>query len=125
MPRKLALSCTLIPRLHLRMLTMTSSQRQTTLDGSVTHQPRVPPFSSQGLIDHLVELIVSEDEAFYLLDKPAFRQLLHYLRPTLASRDIPHHTKIREEVLHRAVKAESNLKATLQVRSTFHFHVKC
>src|SRR6266705_4591843 len=103
---------------------ITASQHQATLDGSFTRQPRVAPFSSQGLIDHLVELVVSEDEAFHLLDKPAFRQLLHYLRPTLASRDIPHHTKIREEVLHRAVKAESNLKATLQVRSTFSFRVK-
>ncbi len=104
---------------------MTSSQRQTTLDGSVTHQPRVPPFSSQGLIDHLVELIVSEDEAFYLLDKPAFRQLLQYLRPTLPSKDIPHRTKMREEVVTRAVQAECSVKETLQVRSTLVCHVKC
>ncbi len=107
------------------MLTMTSSQRQTTLDGSITHQPRVPPFSSRGLIDHLVELIVSEDEAFYLLDKPAFCQLLQYLRPTLPSKDIPHRTKMREEVVTRAVQAECSVKETLQVRSTLVCHVKC
>jgi hypothetical protein len=107
---------------------ITASQRQATLDGSFTRQPRSPriaPFSSRGLIDHLVELVVSEDEAFNLVEKPAFRQLLHYLRPGLASSDIPHRTKLREEVLQRAVQAESNLKARLQVCLTFSFRVKC
>ena len=93
----------------------TPSQRQTTLDGSFTRQPCVAPFSSQGMVDHLVQLIVTEDEAFYLLEKPAFRQLLLYLQPTLTDRDIPHCTKIREEVLTRSVQAKSNVKATLQV----------
>ena len=93
----------------------TPSQHQTTLDGSFTRQPHVAPFSSQGMVDHLVQLIVTEDEAFYLLEKPAFWQLLLYLRPTLTDRDIPHCTKIREEVLTCSVQAKSNVKATLQV----------
>jgi len=107
------------------MLMMTSSRRQTTLDGSFTHQPRIPPFSSRGLMDHLVELIVSEDEAFYLLEKPVFRQLLQYLRPTLPSKDIPHRTKIRGEVVTRAVQAEHNVKEALQVCATLVCYVKC
>lgn len=97
----------------------TASNRQTTLDGAVTSQPRVAPFSMRGLIDHIVELVVSEDDAFYLLDKPPFRQLIHYLRPTLLTKDIPHRTKIREEILARAVEAKSKLKSTLQVRHVF------
>jgi len=97
---------------------MTPSQRQTTLDGSLTHQPHVPPFTSKGLIDYLVQLIVTEDEAFLLLDKPAFRDLLTFLRPALNDRDIPHHTKIHEETLKRAVQGESNIKASLQVCSS-------
>lgn len=100
---------------------MTASQRQTTLDGSITYQPRVPPFSSKGLIDYLVQLVVTEDEAFLLLDKPAFRDLLIYLRPALNDRDIPHRTKIREETLERAVQGESNVKAALQVCSKLTF----
>jgi hypothetical protein len=84
--------------LYFPTLTITR-QRQTTLDGSFTRQPRVPPFSTQGLIDHLVELIVSEDNAFHLLDKPAFRQLLHYLRPTLLSKDIPTAPKFVQKFL--------------------------
>jgi hypothetical protein len=101
------------------MLTTTASNRQTTLDGVVTSQPRVAPFSTRGLIDHLVQLVVSEDDAFYLLDKSAFRQLIHYLRPTLSTKEIPHRTKIREEILARAAQAKSKLKATLQVRHVF------
>jgi len=97
---------------------MTASQRQTTLD-TFTTQKAAAPFSTRGLKDHLVQLIVTEDEAFHLLDKPAFRQLIHYLRPTLPDKEIPHRTKIREEVLARAVEAESKLKASLQVRGTF------
>lgn len=98
---------------------MTSSNRQSTLDGMLMNQPCVAPFSIRGLIDHVVELVVSDDDAFYLLDKPAFRKLLQYLRPSLAMKDIPHRTKIREEALARAVQAESKLKATLQVRHMF------
>ena len=100
------------------MLMMTSSQRQTTLD-SFTTQKAAAPFSTQGLKDHLVQLIVTEDKAFHLLDKPVFRQLIHYLCPTLPNKEIPHRTKIREEVLIRTVEAEYKLKASLQVRRTF------
>ena len=101
------------------MLTTTTSNRQSTLDGVVTSQPRATPFSARGLIDHLVQLVVTEDDAFYLLDKSAFRQLIHYLRPTLSTKEIPHRTKIREEILARAAQAKSKLKATLQVCHVF------
>ena len=107
------------------MLIMTASGRQSTLDGVVKTQPRIAPFSTRGLVDHLVELIVSEDEAFQLLDRLAFRRLIHYLRPALAIKDIPHRTKIREEVLARAVQAKLRLKAVLQVHYLFVCLVKC
>jgi len=106
------------------MLMITSSQHQMTLDGSITHQPRVPPFSSQGLIDHLVELIVSKDEAFYFVDKPAFCRLLYYLHPSLKDKEIPHCTKIREEVMTCATQGEYNVKEALQVCSTLVRHVE-
>lgn len=101
------------------MLIMTGRSCQSTLDGAVMSQPHVAPFSAQGLTDHLVELIVSEDDAFYLLDKPAFHQLIHYLCPNLSTKDIPHHTKIHKEVLACAVLAKSKLIKTLQVCYTF------
>jgi len=107
------------------MLIMTARDSQSTLDGVVTSQPHVAPFSTRGLIDHLVELIISEDDAFYLLNKPVFRQLVHYLHPNLAIKDIPHRTRMREEVLACAVQAKSKLKATLQVCYAFFCHVMC
>ena len=48
-----------------------TSQCQTTLKASISHQPCVPPFSTQGLIDYIIELVISEDDAFQLLDRPA------------------------------------------------------
>ena len=35
---------------------------QGSLDDIVTHQPRAPPFSTDGLLDYLVELVVCEDK---------------------------------------------------------------
>ena len=111
-----ALDCAFIYFLYLLILT-TNSQRQTTLEGSISRQPRVPPFSTHGFIDYIVELVVSEDNAFQLLDRESFRQLLHYLRPKLRSQDIPHHTKIREVILEHAKQAEDRVKVVLQVCS--------
>ena len=38
---------------------------QGTLDGNVVVQPRVPPFTSAGLLDYIVELVVCEDEVCF------------------------------------------------------------
>jgi len=104
------------------MLMITSSQHQTTLDGTFPTQQRVAPFSKRGLIDHLVELVVTEDEAFQLLDKPAFRHLLYYLQPTLPNGGIPHRMKIHDEILAHTVQAKAKVKAILQVCLTFACH---
>jgi len=106
------------------MFTMTASQHQTTLDGKFTSQKCVALFSIQGLINHLVELVVSEDDVFLLLDKPVFWQLIQYLCPSLPEQDIPHRTKIHEEVLAHAVQAESRVKIALQVCLVFVCQVK-
>jgi len=38
---------------------------QGTLNGNVVVQPRVPPFTSAGLLDYIVELVVCEDEVCF------------------------------------------------------------
>lgn len=73
----------------------------------------------QGLLDHLIELVVSEDHAFKILDRPTFRRLLLYIRPSLQDRDIPHRTKLRQLILERAKDAEDKVKAVLGVRFIF------
>ncbi|KAF8228256.1 hypothetical protein L208DRAFT_1379438 [Tricholoma matsutake] len=45
---------------------------QGSLDGIVNQQPHPPTFSTAGLLNYIIELIVEEDEAFQLVDKGAF-----------------------------------------------------
>jgi hypothetical protein len=35
--------------------------KQGTLDGAVTREPRMPVFSTDGLLDYVIELVVSKD----------------------------------------------------------------
>lgn len=86
---------------------------QGSLDGIVNRQPRPPTFSTAGLLDYIIELIVEEDEAFQLVDKGAFRRLLMYTRPSLSERDIPHRTKVQQEILLRARGAEVKVSEAL------------
>ena len=41
-----------------------SLSRQGTLDGTVVVQSHVLPFTTTGLLDYIVELVVCEDEVF-------------------------------------------------------------
>jgi hypothetical protein len=38
-----------------------STMKQGTLDGAITREPRMPLFSTDGLLDYVIELVVSED----------------------------------------------------------------
>jgi hypothetical protein len=38
-----------------------SKKKQGTLDGTVTHEPRMPVFTTNGMLDYIIELVVSED----------------------------------------------------------------
>ncbi|KAG2036562.1 hypothetical protein BDR03DRAFT_1011522 [Suillus americanus] len=69
-----------------------TNEAQKMLDASFT--PGIPEFTKTGLMDYIVELIVSEDKAFQLVDKGPFRRLLQYLRPSLSDRDILHRTGV-------------------------------
>lgn len=86
---------------------------QGSLDGIVIRQPRPPTFSTAGLLDYIIELIVEEDEAFRLVDNGAFRRLLMYTRPSLSEKDIPHRTKVHKEILLRARAAEVKVREAL------------
>lgn len=41
---------------------MLCSEQQSILDDVVTKQPHTPPFTSAGLLDYIVELVVFEDD---------------------------------------------------------------
>jgi hypothetical protein len=64
----------------------------------------------------LRRLYLTTIQAFLLVEKAPFRQLLTYLRPSLTDKDIPHRTKLREEILEQAKAVEESMKEKLQVR---------
>ncbi|KAG2047002.1 hypothetical protein BDR06DRAFT_1014256 [Suillus hirtellus] len=99
-----------------------SLSRQSTLDGSLA--PKVPMFTKAGLLEYIMELIVTEDEALQLIDKPAFCNLLCYICPAIAESDMPHRTKLMETVKAHAVQVvniihECLAKVDSQVLMTF------
>lgn len=51
-----------------------------------------------------------------LVEKSPFRRLLLYTRPSLGEKDIPHRTKMREEILKRKDVVEERLREKLKVR---------
>lgn len=67
------------PRVLAKTESSVSIERQGTLDNSISRTPRLPAFTTDGLLDYIVELVVSQDEAFQLVDKEQFRRLLTYL----------------------------------------------
>lgn len=84
------------------------------LDSAIVREPRPPQFTTAGLLDYIVELIVAEDEAFLLVDKGSFCHLLTYTRPDMSDADIPHRDKIWEEIMKCAKNVESQIRECLQ-----------
>jgi hypothetical protein len=81
-------------------------------------------FTKAGLLEYIMELIVTEDEALQLVNKPAFRNLLRYVCPALAESDVPHRMKLMETVKARAVQVVNVIRERLakvdsQVSMTF------
>jgi hypothetical protein len=58
-------------------------------------------------------------QAFQLVDKQPFCRLLQYLRPSLSERDIPHRTKIHDEILDHSKLGLSQVLETIAVRRSF------
>ncbi|KAG1900995.1 uncharacterized protein F5891DRAFT_1188091 [Suillus fuscotomentosus] len=71
-------------------------ETQMTLDASLVLRP--PAFTKDSLLEYIMELIVTEDKAIQLIDKPAFRCLLQYARPSLTEKDILHCTKLTDTI---------------------------
>jgi hypothetical protein len=107
----------------MRYYSLDLCRNQRTLDGFVTQQPAAPVFSSAGLLDHIVEMIVKQDDmslysiirfnkckpapkALQLVEHQPFRCLLKYCCPSLKDSDVPHHRKIQKEIMERAKDVE-------------------
>lgn len=55
-------------------------------------------------------------KAFILVDRPAFRDTLKYMRPATRDEDIPHRTKIRDEVMVKEARLVQILVDLFKVR---------
>ncbi|KAG1812887.1 uncharacterized protein BJ212DRAFT_1482953 [Suillus subaureus] len=88
---------------------------QKTLDSTVVKEHRAPAFTTAGLLDYIVELIVAKDEAFQLVDKGAFQQLLTYTHPGLSEKYIPCHHKIGWFTADNAMNNDLALKTFAKV----------
>ena len=90
-------------------------------------------FRSDGLLDHVLALVVCEDkvsfkngcmemysqhshsQAFQLVDKPEFRQLLQYQHPETKENVIPHRTKC-QVILKAAYLLRNVMPSTWQLK---------
>jgi hypothetical protein len=104
------------PHPHALLKGFDSDRSQGSLDSIITREPKRPHFTTRGLLDYIVQLIVCEDEAFRLIDQGTFRQMLKYCRPNLTDKDIPHRNTVQAEIMHRAHVTEENVRKTVKVR---------
>jgi hypothetical protein len=58
------------PRALMRDVTDDNLNQQPTLDGAFPHQPKIPVFTTDGLLDYMVELIVCEDKVHLWIVDP-------------------------------------------------------
>ena len=114
---------------------MLRSLHQSSLDDVIIHEPKQLLFTTAGLMDHLIELIVCEDEvgflfnriknpycysgsptskAFHLVDQGTFHHLLRFCHPSLMEKDIPHRKTVRAEILQHASLSEERVHEKLK-----------
>ncbi|KAF8834092.1 hypothetical protein BDN67DRAFT_1016868 [Paxillus ammoniavirescens] len=80
-----------LPPRHSEALSMNSA--------NPSDHPLIPPFSLEQLHDHLVAFIVADDQSLNVVECKEFRQLLLLLHQDLKDSQIPHRTKIREDII--------------------------
>jgi hypothetical protein len=69
------------------------------------------------MTDFIISWLIIVTQPFRIVDKEKFRVLLKYQRPATKESDIPHRTKLRDEVILKANEAIERLKE--------HFKASC
>ncbi|KAH9168616.1 hypothetical protein EDB89DRAFT_1909195 [Lactarius sanguifluus] len=77
---------------------------QVNLDGFMQ---RIPTWSKQGLMEHVIQFVVEDNQLFLVVEKLSFCNMLRYLHPNMKDLDIPHRTKLQDEVLGATCSADS------------------
>ncbi|KAF5336641.1 hypothetical protein D9758_015942 [Tetrapyrgos nigripes] len=86
--------------------------RRTMLDSVVVKQPTVE-FSTAGLRDYIVELVVLEDKALRFVTRPSFQHLLQFCRPAIRDKDFICDMTLWTEILQRAESVINIIKAKI------------
>ncbi|KIM68335.1 hypothetical protein SCLCIDRAFT_105772 [Scleroderma citrinum Foug A] len=68
-------------------------------DAASKKQANILPFSLPQLHNHLVDFIVADDQSLNVVKCKEFECLLLFLREDLEDKDIPHHTKIKMDII--------------------------
>ncbi|KAG6839368.1 hypothetical protein C0991_003240 [Blastosporella zonata] len=70
----------------------------------------VPKWTPEGLLEHIVQFVVNNDQAFVVIEKDSFCSILRYQWPTMKELDIPKRTKLTEEIKFKADVAKRWLR---------------
>ena len=113
-----------------------SADQQTSLHSFIQVTSNVK-WSKRGLLEHILQFVVSGDQvhpfqifcfyflsslqSFRVVDHGPFRKLLKYQRPATQESDIPHGTKLREEIIEKANIIIQRLKEEFKVLYLFFF----
>jgi hypothetical protein len=83
---------------------------QSSMDTYTVPLQKPQTWTREGLFDNIVKLIVADDQAYQLVDKPEFRALLMYQRPNTTERDIPHRQTVADEIYAKSLKVRGLLR---------------
>lgn len=85
-------------------------------DTAPKNRADIPSFSLPQLHTHLVNFIVVDDQSLNVVECKEFQHLLLFLREDLKDADVPHHTKIKKDIIKAWKEYFVILKQDLAVR---------
>ncbi|KAF8801154.1 hypothetical protein BYT27DRAFT_7262185 [Phlegmacium glaucopus] len=69
-----------------------------------------PKWTKEGLLEHIIEFVVVDDQPFTIVEKGPFKAILKFQRPSTKDSDIPGRSKITEEIMEKAKVVEARLR---------------
>ncbi|KAG9018943.1 hypothetical protein FRB90_008137, partial [Tulasnella sp. 427] len=81
---------------------------------SSAQEPEKEPFTMDGFIQRLLRWIVVDDQSIRVLECPEFRDLLTYVSDHLDDEDIPHRTKLTNEIISLYQKKQEEMYRELK-----------
>jgi hypothetical protein len=77
--------------------------------------PQLPPWNREGLLSHVCEWVVLDNQSFSVVEKESFKALLHYQRPSMIPRDLPSRTTVTDEIYAKSLHVKGLLTEKFRV----------